>query len=155
MIVKEVDSVTTLTDLLQLRKQNTYFEYDCDLETLLTHFVRDLYPNPNVAMMVMYDVDRPVGYMIVLGPNELKYELTVLDVFFLPEYQGKALMRMFFEPVNERFNGTGFKRWIWHSHVFQDSDFWKKFTHGLPVHEYKMFYFNMDGSDSKPYTDRR
>jgi GNAT superfamily N-acetyltransferase len=139
MIVREANkNIQDLAVITNMAEKHPAPEYDCSFKEWVSAFSK-IYKSPLLRAWILYDFEKPIGY--VIGTRELlfKDQINVFDIYIEEEFRGKNLIILLISQLRDWARLDDVKRIQWTSKF--DTDKWQRILTGaligVKVDEYK------------------
>jgi len=117
-MIKQVLDPITFIDFLNLVQENTYYpdEFDCGWSGYIDFIICNMYKNTiKWGLYVMYTAQKPVGYMILQGPDALMNNVCMYDMYITQTEQSKKLIVLFVDRAFDICQAVGAKKLVFRS----------------------------------------
>lgn len=152
MNVKKLDNPKMISELIQLLLENDKHVYDCNKDTYINSIVKNMY-SKNHIVWIMYEENKPVGYLYARYNNNLNHEIMVLDAFVLPSHQGKRLLMNLLRPLIDLSIKLKVKRVKWESSEVPEF-VWLRNIFETKVKETRVYSVNIE-NNTKIYQEQK
>jgi GNAT superfamily N-acetyltransferase len=139
MIVREANkNLQDLAVIVNMAERHPAPEYDCSFKEWVSTFSM-IYNSPLIRAWILYDFEKPIGYVVGSREYLLRNQINVFDIFIEQEFRGKNLIVMLVSEIRDWARKDKVNRVQWTSKF--DTDKWERILTdvltGIKVSEYK------------------